>query len=92
MKPLNSDEPKPWLVYGLECSDGTYYIGATNDLERRLSKHNAGKASAYTRSRMPVRVIWSEVVGSKSDALKREAGLKKLSRNEKTALFNGTTP
>lgn len=76
-----------YLVYILECADGTFYIGSTNDIEKRVRAHNEGKAGArYTRGRRPVTVCYVEVVGARGDALKREAFLKKLTRREKCAL------
>lgn len=70
----------------LECSDGTYYIGKTQDLEKRLRQHNGylKGGAKYTRSRRPVRMIFSESHRSLSMALKREFELKTLSREEKT--------
>jgi putative endonuclease len=75
-----------WLVYLLRCSDGSLYTGITNDLPKRLKAHAAGKASKYTRSRLPVRLAYSEPQKSKSAALKREAAIKKLRRGEKDRL------
>jgi predicted GIY-YIG superfamily endonuclease len=76
-----------WLVYLLRCSDGSLYTGITNDLPKRLKAHAAGKASRYTRSRLPVTLAYSEPQKSKSAALKREAAIKKLTRQAKTALI-----
>ena len=85
-------QPKPrWLVYLLRCRDGSLYTGITNDLSKRLAVHAAGKASRYTRSRLPVSLAYTEPQPSKSRALKREAAIKKLSRRQKDALI-GTTP
>jgi putative endonuclease len=70
----------------LRCHDGSLYTGITNDLPKRLKAHAAGKASKYTRSRLPVRLAYSEPQRSKSAALKREAAIKKLSRKEKLLL------
>ncbi|MBM4022566.1 MAG: GIY-YIG nuclease family protein, partial [Planctomycetes bacterium] len=67
-----------WLVYLLRCSDGSLYTGITNDLPKRLKAHNAGKASRYTRSRLPVTLAYSEPQRSKSAALTREAAIKRL--------------
>jgi putative endonuclease len=75
-----------WLVYILCCSDGSLYTGITNDLPKRLKAHAAGKASRYTRSRLPVRLVYSERQKSRSAALKREAAIKKLRRAEKDVL------
>lgn len=75
-------------TYILRCSDGTLYTGITTDLDRRLREHNAGKASKYTRARLPVEMIWHEPAESESAAKKREAEIKKLSRKEKEILCN----
>ncbi len=75
-----------WLVYILRCSDGSLYTGITNDLPKRLKAHAAGKASKYTRSRLPVRLAYSEPQRSKSAALKREAAIKGLRRAETARL------
>ncbi len=75
-----------WLVYILRCRDGSLYTGITNDLPKRLKTHAAGKASRYTRSRLPVSLAYTEPKRSKSAALKREAAIKKLRRNEKERL------
>lgn len=76
-----------WLVYILRCSDGSLYTGITNDLPKRLKAHNAGRASRYTRSRLPVALAYNEPQKSKSAALKREAAIKKLRRAEKDRLL-----
>jgi putative endonuclease len=75
-----------WFVYILRCADGTLYTGITTDLKRRRGQHNQGKASRYTRSRRPTRLVYSEPCASQSEALKREAAIKALSRREKLAL------
>jgi len=77
----------PWLVYILRCSDGSLDTGITNDLPKRLKAHTAGKASRYTRSRLPVRLAYQEPQPTKSRALKREAAIKKLSRPQKDRLL-----
>ena len=51
---------EPWFLYIIECSDGSFYTGVTKDIDRRLEEHNAGKASKYTRLRLPVRLRYSE--------------------------------
>jgi predicted GIY-YIG superfamily endonuclease len=76
----------PWLVYLLRCSDGSLYTGITNDLPKRLKTHASGKASRYTRSRLPVKLAYTEPQRSKSAALKREAAIKRLPRIKKDAL------
>jgi putative endonuclease len=83
----------PWLVYLLRCRDGSLYCGITNDLPKRLKAHATGKASRYTRSRLPVALDYTEPQKSKSAALKREAAIKRLTRAEKDRLVvKGTTP
>ncbi|WP_374723884.1 GIY-YIG nuclease family protein [Calidifontibacillus erzurumensis] len=70
-------------VYILECSDGTYYTGYTNHLEKRIAMHQAGKGAKYTRGRRPVELLFSETFSSKSEALKAEYNIKRLSRTQK---------
>jgi putative endonuclease len=74
------------FVYMLRCSDGTLYTGYTNNPRRRVALHNKGKASKFTRSRLPIELVYLERVGSKSDALKREIAIKELRRREKLKL------
>ena len=81
-----------WLVYILRCRDRSLYTGITNDLPKRLKAHVAGRASKYTRSRLPVRLVYSEPQKSKSAALKREAAIKGLSRRQKDGLLAGRLP
>ena len=84
---MDRNEPENgWCVYILKCADGSLYAGITNRLERRVERHLAGTASRYTRSRLPVSLAWSESAGSRSEALKREAAIKRLTRGEKVAL------
>lgn len=76
-----------FFVYLLECSDGTFYIGSTNNLEKRLHEHNFAKNGAhYTKIRRPVVLKYFETVSNLSEARKREAELKRLSRKEKESL------
>lgn len=84
---------KNWTVYMLCCADGSFYTGITTDLDRRLREHNTGNrlASAYTRSRRPVRVVYQETRPGRSAAQKREAQLKQLSREEKQKLLQTVT-
>ncbi|WP_417738231.1 GIY-YIG nuclease family protein [Rosistilla oblonga] len=89
--PSNDAEPPrdqpPWFVYILRCGDGSFYTGITKDIDRRLKQHNAGKASRYTRSRLPVEIIYREVQPDQSAALKRELAIKALSRPAKQSLI-----
>ena len=73
-------------TYMLECSDGSYYTGWTNDLRKRVRTHRAGKGGRYTRSRLPVRLVYYETFDEKRDAQSREVLLKQLSHVEKKAL------
>jgi putative endonuclease len=75
-----------WCVYLLRCGDGTLYAGMTNDLDKRLGAHRAGKGARYTRGRGPLKVVYSEPVADKSAALKREHALKRLPRRQKLLL------
>jgi len=75
-----------WYVYILRCSDDTLYTGITNNLERRIKQHNEGKGAKYTRGRGPVALVKSIECASKSEALKLEFKIKKLSKEEKLKL------
>ena len=79
-------------VYLLRCRDGTLYAGAAVDLERRLREHRAGRASRYTRARLPVTLAWSAQVESWSEALREEFRIKSLRRAQKEALVAASTP
>jgi len=77
---------KDWLVYMVECRDGTYYTGVSNDLDHRVEQHNLGKGAKYTRARSPVKLVYSQRCESHSAALKKECEIKKLTRKQKEAL------
>ena len=79
-----------WFVYLMRCADNSLYTGITNDLPRRLDQHNAGTASRYTRSRLPVVLVYREPQENQSHALKRELAVKALSRQEKESLIKST--
>jgi putative endonuclease len=78
-----------WCVYMLRCSDGSLYTGATNALAQRIGRHAAGKGARYTRSRLPVRLVYQEPARDRSAALRRELALKRLTRAQKLALVGG---
>ena len=78
-----------FYVYILECSDGSYYTGYTNDIEGRIKKHNDGKASKYTRSHLPVKIVWKKGYKSGIWARKMEYRIKTLTRKEKEELVSG---
>jgi len=75
-----------WHCYILRCADDTLYCGITNDLGKRLAAHNAGTASKYTRSRVPVELVFAEPCTNRSIASKREMEIKKMPRSEKLKL------
>ena len=84
---MKSAEDAKNYTYILECADGSLYCGWTNNLDRRLSAHNAGTASKYTRTRRPVRLVYREEFDTKQDAMSREYHIKRLTRSEKLALI-----
>lgn len=75
-------------VYILRCKDNTLYTGWTNDIEHRLAAHRAGKGAKYTKGRGPLVLVYLESLENKSEALKREAAIKALTRTEKLVLIN----
>ena len=79
-----------WFVYMLRCRDGSLYTGYTDDIERRFAVHQSGKGAKYTRSRLPVELVYQESLPDKSAVLKREAAIKKLSRQQKLQLIEKT--
>lgn len=79
-----------FYVYLLECGDGSLYCGYTDDVVKRLAAHSQGLGAKYTRSRLPLKLVYSEELPTKSDALKREYAIKKLTRKEKLSLISGT--
>jgi putative endonuclease len=78
--------PKTYCVYILRCSDGTLYTGKANDLDARIQTHNAGKGAKYTRSRLPVDLVYAEEYPSHREAAQRECQLKKLAKAQKEEL------
>jgi putative endonuclease len=78
-----------WHVYVLRCADGSLYTGVARDLQRRLLQHNGELAggSRYTRGRRPVELLWSDTEVDRSTAQRREAAIKKLSRDQKLRLL-----
>ena len=76
-----------WYLYILRCKDNTLYTGITTDVEKRLEAHRSGKGAKYTRGRAPLELVYREICGSHSDALKREHQVKMLTREEKQNLI-----
>ncbi|MCP4633141.1 MAG: GIY-YIG nuclease family protein [candidate division Zixibacteria bacterium] len=79
----------PYYVYILRCSDQSYYVGLTSDINKRLEKHNSGKGASWTATRLPIKLVYKEKYEIKSEALNREQQLKKWSRAKKEALIKG---
>ena len=79
-----------WYIYILLCADNSLYTGSTNDVEKRFKDHLLGKGAKYTKSHKPVKIIYTEKLASKGEALKREAEIKKLTRNEKETLITSS--
>lgn len=77
-------------TYILECKDGTYYTGWTNNLKKRLKDHNDGKGAKYTKARLPVSLVYYEEFQTKEEAMRREYAIKRMTRNEKNKLFRNT--
>jgi predicted GIY-YIG superfamily endonuclease len=75
-----------WFVYVVRCADGSLHTGIARDMARRLKQHNAGTASRYTRSRLPVALVYHEAHPDQSSALKREAAIKAMDRRGKLAM------
>ena len=82
----------PFSVYLLQCRDGTLYCGWTADIEERLAEHRSGRGARYTRSRLPVRLVYAEEWPMATDARRREAAIKKLPRPAKLALIAAARP
>jgi predicted GIY-YIG superfamily endonuclease len=80
----------PYFVYILECADGSYYTGSTNDISRRIGEHEQGLSrAAYTYSRRPIKLVWSEEVETYHEALNHEKQIKGWCRAKKEALICG---
>lgn len=80
---------RPFYAYILRCSDGSYYVGHTDELARRLAEHETGAGSSYTATRQPVQLIWFEEFPTREEARAVEAQMKKWSRRKKEALIGG---
>ncbi len=75
-------------TYIVRCADGTLYTGWTNDIEKRLQAHNSGGGAKYTRSRLPVSLVYYESYETKEEAMSREWHIKRMTRAQKTKLFS----
>lgn len=85
MKKISNENS--WVTYVLKCGDGSLYTGSTNDLKSRVEKHSSGNGAKYTRSHLPVSLVYFEKFPDRSQASKREAEIKKLPRKMKLALL-----
>lgn len=74
-------------VYILRCADGSLYTGWTNDLPRRLAAHQAGRGAKYTRAHLPVELVYTECFATRTEAMRREAAIKQLTRSQKLRLI-----
>ncbi len=86
MKKTSKEETCSY-VYMVRCRDGSLYTGWTTDVVRRLHAHNSGKGAKYTKSRRPVELVYAEQAATREDALRREAGIKRLRRQDKLKLI-----
>jgi putative endonuclease len=82
----------PFYIYIVQCCDGSFYTGWTDNPERRARVHNEGKGGRYTCSRLPVSLVYSEEHASKSAAMSRERAIKKMSRTQKKLLIDRQCP
>ncbi|MDP3791395.1 MAG: GIY-YIG nuclease family protein [Candidatus Omnitrophota bacterium] len=80
-----------WHVYIIQCADDTPYTGTTTDIPRRVNEHNSSKGGNYTRIRNPVKLVYKEDHPNRSEALKREAQIKRWTKQKKLALITGDT-
>lgn len=83
---MDKDGKKDWNVYILRCGDETLYTGVAKNVSARLSQHQKGKGAAYTRTHLPVRLVYEEKKMTRSGALIREAAIKRLPRSKKEKL------
>ena len=81
-----------YYVYMVRCADGTFYTGYTTNVNRRVDMHNKGKGARYTRSRLPVVLLYQETFATKTEALRREYEVKQLTREQKERLIQSPPP
>ncbi|PKM97454.1 MAG: hypothetical protein CVU77_06080 [Elusimicrobia bacterium HGW-Elusimicrobia-1] len=83
-----SSVSEPWQVYIVRCNNSSLYTGITKNLSKRIEKHNSGKGAAYTRIHRPVKLVYTETLKNRSEALIREMQIKSLSRPKKESLLS----
>ena len=89
VKGMKSKGQTDWTVYMLRCSDGSLYTGIAKDVRARVKQHSDGRGAAYTRTRLPVRLLYEEKGLTRSEALIREAQIKAMSRSRKEKIIGG---
>jgi putative endonuclease len=89
---LEADGQKPWSVYILRCRDGSLYTGIAKDVQARVGRHNQGQGAAYTRGRLPAELVYVANTLTHSEALVREAEIKRLPRAQKEELVLSSIP
>jgi putative endonuclease len=77
----------PWYLYIVQCQDESLYTGITTDISRRINEHNSKKGAFYTKNKIPVTLVYQEAMASQSDARKREAAIKRLTKKQKLELI-----
>jgi putative endonuclease len=77
----------PWILYVVKCQDTSLYTGITTDINRRIKEHNSKKGAFYTKNKTPVELVYQEAVANQSEARKREAAIKRLTRKQKLELI-----
>lgn len=77
-------------IYIVKCSEGSLYTGWTNNLEKRIEDHNAGRGAKYTKARRPVILVYKEEFSTKQEAMRREWEIKQMSRKEKLSMINNS--
>jgi len=83
-----SNQPMAWFLYIIQCRDESLYTGITTDISRRLGEHNAKKGAFYTKNKTPVKLVYQEAMANQSEARKREAAIKSLTREQKLDLIS----
>ena len=90
LRGMVSEGDREWSLYVLRCGDGSLYTGIAKDIEARLAQHQKGKGAAYTRTHLPVALVYSETRFTRSEALVREAKIKRMPRPKKEALISAS--
>lgn len=86
--PPSLSVPMPWFLYIIQCRDASLYTGITTDISRRIKEHNSKRGAFYTQNKIPVKLVYQETLASQSEARKREAAIKRLTRPQKLELIN----